>query len=310
MKQMCSVRSASLVIAVALLAFSGCSPKAQSDYAPKYESHSQTGATNIEYVFGILPLQSTVELSKVYQPVVDAINRQATGFTVRMETARDYPAYEAKLRERKLDLALMNSFQALAAEKLGYRIFGKIGGDELVYGIIIVRKDSGIRNVNDLRGKTISFPSPSAIVATMLPKFVLMKAGLNVDQDAKPIYVGSIDSVVMNVYSGLSAAGGLYPATWEAMKKQHPEIVDALEIKWRSAPFLNSPLAVRDDLPKDHLNAIAKVLFDLDKTEQGRVILSRIVDVPRIEPANSQTYDPARKFLKEYERLFGKLPTM
>ena len=65
--------------------------------------------------------------------------------------------------------------------------------------------------MNDLRGKTISFPSPTAFIASMAAKTVLMKAGLNPEKDAKPVYVGSLDSVVMNVYSGLSAAGRELP---------------------------------------------------------------------------------------------------
>ena len=302
-------RSALLLLAIGALALGSCGRSSQGDYAPTYARQPQGGPAVPEYILGIFPLRNALGLSEVYQPMVDAVNRQAAGFTVRMESARDYPAYENKLRERTLDLAMVNPYQVIAAEKLGYVIFGKMGDDTRNYGMIVVRKDSGIKTVNDLRGKTISFPSPTALIATMLPKFVLLKAGLNVERDAKPVYVGSIDSVVMNVYSGLSAAGGIYPGTWDEMKRQHPEIIDALEIKWRSVPLANTAFVARADMPNAHLNAIAKVLFDLDKTEEGRLILSRM-DNPPIVPANSKTYDPVRKFLEEYKRLFGKLPEM
>jgi phosphonate transport system substrate-binding protein len=283
--------------------------RTQADYVPAYSAQRQGRTTAPEYIFGFNPEHGPVTESEMYQPVMDAINRQATGFTVRMESSRDYPTHEAKLQERKYDLALMNPYQALAAEKMGYVIFGEFGGESHHCGLVIVRKDSGIKTVKDLRGKTISFPSPTAIAATLMPKVVLIKAGLNVEKDAKPVYVGSIDSVVMNVYSGLSAAGGIWPGTWEGMQKQRPEIIDALEIKWRSAPVGNVAFVARVDMPAAHVNAIAKALFDLDKTEQGRLILSRL-NIPRIEPANSKTFDPVRKFLEEYKRLFGSLPEM
>lgn len=307
MKTTRKTRSTLLLLAIISLTLGGCGRSAQSDNAPMYSTHPQRGATLPEYSFGIFPLHSAVGLSEVYQPLMDAINRQVSGFTVRMEAARDHPTYEAKLRERQFDLAMMAQFQAVAAEGMGYRIFGRIGGTE-ARGIIFVRKDSGIKTVNDLRGKAISFSSPTAI-ATLMCKVALLKAGLNVETDAKPVYVGTLDSAVMNVYSGLTAAGCVWPPTLQELKRQRPEIVDALEVKWRATPVGNVAFAARSDMPEAHRNAIAKVLFDLDKTEQGRLLLARM-DIPRIEPANSKTYDPVRKFLEEYKRLFGKLPEM
>jgi phosphonate transport system substrate-binding protein len=237
---------------------------------------------------------------------MDTINRQATGFTVRLQSSRDWPAYEARLQERKFDLAMMNPYQAFTAEKIRYGIFGKVGGDD-VSGIIVVRKDSGIKKVSDLRGKVISFPSPTALSAALATKVLLMKAGLDVEKDAKPIYVGSLDSVVMSVYSGLSAAGGIWLPTWKAMKRARPEVIDALEIRWSTKSVGNVTFVARDDMPEAHRDAIAKVLFDLDKTEQGRLLLARL-NFPRIEPANWQTFDDVRKFMEEYKRLFGELP--
>jgi phosphonate transport system substrate-binding protein len=224
-----------------------------------------------------------------------------------MEAARDHPTYEAKLHERKFDLAMMAQYQAVSAEKMGYVIFGKIGGEE-ARGIVIVRKDSGIRTVGDLRGKPISFSSPTAIAALMC-KVALMKAGLNVEKYAKPVYVGTLDSVVMNVYSRLAVAGCVWPPTLEELKRQRPEVVDALAIGWRASPRGNVAFAARDDMPKADVSAIAKAMFDLNQTQQGRVILAHL-DIPQIEPANSKTYDPVRKFLQEYKQLFGKLPEM
>jgi phosphonate transport system substrate-binding protein len=190
---------------------------------------------------------------------------------------------------------------------MGYVIFGKMGGED-ARGIVIVRKDSGIKNVDDLRGKSISFSSPTAI-ATLMCKVALLKAGVNVEKEAKPVYVGTLDSVVMNAYTGLVVAGCVWPPTLEELKKQRPEVVNALEVKWRATPVGNVAFAARADMPEAHVKAVAKVLFDLDKTEQGRLVLSHL-DIARVVPANSRTYDSVRKFLQEYKRLFGDLPPM
>jgi phosphonate transport system substrate-binding protein len=289
------------------LGFWGCSHKAPADYAPAYSAQGQIAAAVPEYAFGVFPVHSGAGLVEEFQPVMDAINREADGFTVRLETSRDYPSYDAKLRERKFNLAFGNPYQALVAEKAGYRVFSKMGDDERFRGIVIVRKDSSIKTVNDLRGKTISFPSRTAIAGTLMTKALFLKAGLNVDKDCKPVYVGSLDSVVMNVYSGLTTAGGIWPGTWDNITNEQPEIADALEIKWSTAPLGNIAVLARSDLPEAHLKTVAKVLLDLDKTAQGRMILARIY-APNFEPADSTMLDAVRGFLQEYIRLFGKLP--
>ena len=165
-----------------------------------------------EYVFGVFPIQNPISISAAYQPVLDAINREARGFTVRLETSGDFPAFETKLREHKLDIAVTNPLQTLAAEGMGYHIFAKFGCDDLFRGIVVARKDSGLKSVKDLRGKAISFPSPTAW-ATIMTKILLKKEGLNVETEAQPRYVGSLDSAVMNVYSGLTAAGAIVLAS-------------------------------------------------------------------------------------------------
>jgi phosphonate transport system substrate-binding protein len=288
------------------LGFWGCSRSSQTDYAPTYSAQGQADRNTPEYSFGIFPKHSAVELSAQYQPLMDAINRQVSGFTVRLEAAPDHPTYEVKLQQRKFDLASTNPYQALAAEKMGYRIFAKMGDDNSFRGVIFVRKDSGIKAVKDLRGKTIVFSSPSSPLS-MMCKLTLRKAGLNVETDAKPAYVGEMDSVVMNTYSGMAAAGCARPPTLQEMKRERPEVIDALEVKWSSPPLVNGAFVFRTELPEAHVNAIAKAMFDLGKTQQGRLLLASLF-CPHFEPADSRSYDPMRKFLQEYKRLFGKLP--
>jgi len=295
------------LLAIVFLALASCGRKAQSDYAPTYTSQSQGSATTPEYSFGVFPLNSAVGLSEAYQPLIDAINDKVDGFTLRLEVARDHPTYEAKLREGKFDFARTSQFQAVAAESMGYVIFGRVGGED-VRSIMVVRKDSGINKISDLRGKTISFSSPTADI-TMLCKVTLLKAGLNAETDAKPAYVGTIGSAVMNVYSGLTAAGCVWPPVMEELEKERPEVFNTLAIRWRSNAIKTGGFVARSDIPKAHVDAVAKAMFDLNRSEQGRSVLARLY-FPQFVPANSKTYDPVRKFFQEYERLFGKLPEM
>ena len=161
-----------------------------------------------------------------------------------------------------------NPLQTLPAEGMGYRIFAKFGCDDKFRGIVVARRDSGVKTVKDLRGKAVSFPSPTAW-ATIMTKILLKKEGLNVETEAQPKYVGSLDSAIMNVYSGLAAAGASILLRWEGMKAQRPEVTSALEMKWMAPPVGNLAFMAGNNIPEDHVKAIARVLLDLREERGG-----------------------------------------
>lgn len=86
-----------------------------------------------------------------------------------------------------------------------------MGDDDNFRGIILVRKDSGIKSVKDLVGKNISYPAPTALAATMMPQWYLHIHGINIHTDITNSYVGSQESSIMNVFLGKSAAGATWP---------------------------------------------------------------------------------------------------
>jgi phosphonate transport system substrate-binding protein len=296
-----------LVCSLLVLFGYGCGHNRAFEYEPIFADWSGRSGSNSEYAFGVFPLHNSVRLFQVYQPMIDDVNLQAVGFSVKLQSSRDYPSYEAKLQRRELPFALIN--QAITVAGRGYRIFGKVADDDRFRGILVVRKDSGIRTPRDLKGAAVSFPAPTAFAASMMTKLFLKKHGLDVETEAVPKYVGSQDSSVMNVYLGLTRAGGTWPPTWDALKKERPDVVQALDVKWRTAPLVNLALVARSDVPEAHVRQVAAVLFDLHKSAHGRAILQRM-EASRYEPATSVTYDPVRRFVGEYRRLFGDVPQL
>jgi phosphonate transport system substrate-binding protein len=115
--------------------------------------------------------------------------------------------------------------------------------------------------------------------------------------------------VVMGVYRGLAAAGGTWPVTWEAFRRERPEVSDVLEIKWRTPPLPNMAVIVDRNVAEADLAAVAAALFGMHTSEDGRAILGGI-GVAGFEPADSATYEPVRRFLRAYARDFGKVPEM
>ena len=288
------------VLSSGLLLSASCGRAAREEYVPRYGS---TAAVRRQVLsFGVHPLHNPQRLNEVYGPLADYLSRHLTGVTIELEASRSYDEFEKKLAARSLPLALPNPYQTLKALEHGYRVFGKMGDDEKFRGIILVRKDSGIETVGDLRGKIVSFPAPTALAATMMPLYFLKTNGLDVSVGIQRLFVGSQESSIMSVFLRRSAAGATWPPPWESFVRAEPEKARQLVVKWETAPLVNNGLVARDDVPKETVDAIASLLFSLHTHEEGRALLAAI-PLSRFEAATEATYEPVRAFLEKYREV-------
>jgi len=280
-----------------VLFVAGCGRDDEMDYSPQFTDAAQGGAEVC--LFGVHPLHNPHHLFKVYQPLVDYLNRHGDGTRFRLEASRNYDAFEQKLFDRHFAFALPNPYQTVMSLRHGYRVFGKMANDEDFRGIILVRRDSAIASVADLRGKAISYPAETAVAATLMPQWFLHSHGLETSTDVDSRYVGSQESAIMNVYLGITAAGATWPPPWRAFVRDHPEVAAALEVRWQTGSLPNNGLVVRDDVPEALARRVAGLLFGLQDTEEGRAILAAM-ELGRFEPADDTTYQPVSAFLARF----------
>ena len=296
-----------VVFIAAVVVTAGCTKQTKQDNLPRYGKDSPA-PIGVEYIFAVHPLHNSRRYFEIYQPLVDFINQNAKGFSVRLEASKDYAHFEEKLKQRAFHFALPNPYQSVQSLRFGYTIFGKMGDDERFRGIILVRNDSHIQSVNDLRGAAISFPSATALAASMMPKYFLKMNGLDVERDAQCLYVGSQESSMMNVYLGKTKAGCTWPPPWESFLEEHPEVESVVTVRWQTEPLINNGLIVRNDVPEEHRKLFSKILFTLHTHHEGKEILKRI-NLSRFVPITQHAYVlRVDTFLNKYERLFGALP--
>ncbi|WP_230874646.1 phosphate/phosphite/phosphonate ABC transporter substrate-binding protein [Methylomonas sp. LL1] len=254
-----------------------------------------------EYIVGIHPLHNPKRLFEIYGPLVETINNKIPGSEFKLEASRNYQEFDKKLYSGHFDFALPNPYQTINALKHGYRVFGKMADDADFRGIILVRKDSGINGVADLKGKAVSYPAKTALAATMLPQHFLHTHGIDVNRDIENRYVGSQESSILNVLMGNVAAAATWPVPWKTFALEHPEQAAELEVKWQTESLLNNGWVVREDIAADIVVQVAAVLFSLQDSPAGRGIL-KAVPVSRFEPADNQTYAPVEEFLKTFNQ--------
>ncbi len=252
------------------------------------------------YRFAVHPLHNPKKLSEAYQPLIDFLNQRMPGVHFELEASRDYQAYEEKFRARGPEFLLPNPWQSIEAMKTGYHVIAMAGDAEDFKGIFIVRRDSGIRVPADLKGKTVSYPSPTALAACIMPQYFLHKHGIDVNRDITNVYVGSQESSIMNVHLQQSAAGATWPLPWRLFQKDHPGEAAQLMMIWETPSLLNNSVMVRDDVPEVIASEVRRLLIELVQSEDGRRILGGM-STARFHVADDENYRKVRDYIATFE---------
>lgn len=289
----------SLLPALIVLILAGCEPDDSARTDPRFSATPPE--LGKEYVFAIHPLHNPVRLFAIYGPLIDHLNLHIPEARFRLEASRNYAEFDRKLYGRKFDFALPNPYQTLNSLGHGYHVIAKMGDDDKFTGVILVRRDSGIRRVADLKGKKVSYPAPTALAATMMPQYYLHTHGLDINRDIENLYVGSQESSIMNVYLGNVAAAATWPLPWEAFQAEHPEQARELVLQWETEPLINNGVVARDDVPPRIARETARLLDTLHTSAEGRAILARM-PLSRFELADDARYRIIGDFLRRFSR--------
>ena len=254
-----------------------------------------------QYRFAIHPLHNPTRLFEAFSPLMAYLNQNIKGVEFTLETSKNYASFNKKLENQTVEFALPNPYQTLLAIDKGYNVFAKIASDENFRGIILVRKDSGIKYPSDLKGKAVSYPALTALAATMLPQDYLQRHGIDINTDIDNRYVGSQESSIMNVFVGNTAAGATWPLPWKALSKERPELKEQLKIIWETDSLPNNSVMARSDIPNEIIEQVQSLLINLHQTKAGQEIINKMY-LSKFGLADNNTYEPVRQFIEQFQK--------
>lgn len=220
-----------------------------------------------EYSFGIVPQAAGSKLSKLWSPILQYLEENSQ-IDLRFATTRNINTFEKRMDSGKYDFVYVNPQQYVSYSKQhGYAAFAKAKKKRLK-GIIVVKKDSPYRSLNDLNSSELAFPS-NAFAANLVPRAVLVKT--NVGFSSK--YVSSHDSVYRNIARGRYPAGGGVLRTFNST---NPEYRDKLRILWTSDGYTPHAFAAHPRVPQSIVDKLQKALIKMDKEPHGKSLLKKI----------------------------------
>lgn len=245
-------------------------------------------------IIGVFPRRNATETSKLFMPLVTYLGERL-GREVKLVTSRNFDTFGKDVAEQRYDLVHYNQYQYIRSAAT-YKVIAHTQefGKNAVAGVIFVRKDSGITEVSQLRGRTVIFGgSKDAMLSYIAPRYLLMQAGLRESDFKTKFAVNPQNALVALYYKQADAAGGGDVVVDQPVIKSAINIQD-VRILTSTEPLLFLPWAVKRSMQPKLAQSIQSLLLDLENNEAGRQVLKSAI-MSGIGIAEDKDYDPHRR---------------
>src|SRR5438874_2886823 len=124
--------------------------------------------------FGVLNQQSAILTAERWNPILHYV-ASASGVPLQLKMGPTVQETDAMMGRGEFDFVFTNHNFKSEFDHIGFRVVARWAGDP-IHGVIAVPVDSPVRELRDLEGKRIAFPSADAFVAYAVPVTALQQA--------------------------------------------------------------------------------------------------------------------------------------
>lgn len=228
-----------------------------------------------DIVMGVFPRRPISVTHKAFTPLAEKLEKEL-GEKVKLVIAKDFKAFWKGVQNKQYDLVHYNQYHYLISKKLGYQVIAanEEFGNKTIAGSLSVRKDSGIKSVADLKGKTILFGGgKKAMGSYIAPTAILKKAGLEAGKDYTVKFAKNPPSAVIGVFNKAADAAGSGNVILNIKGVKKKVDVSQMTILAESEAFVHLPWAVKADMDGAKASKIQKIMTSLKGTADGDAIL-------------------------------------
>src|SRR5947207_15281925 len=222
------------------------------------------------------------------------------GLPVRTTVASDYAAVIEALRNRTADLAFVHpGGYVLASREARATIVARNlwHGKSSFTSRIFVRKESSIRSVEELRGKTIAFVDPASSSGYIYPMVLLVQRGLVKNRDPRTffkevVFSGAHDASMRALLNGHVDAIASFDVAREQYLKD-PAERERIVFVAETPEIPEAGIAARDGLDPAVVARVRAALLQI-KAPAHAELLKRLYEIDGFAPADDRDYDPVR----------------
>lgn len=292
------------VFGASLVLLAGC--------GAKKEAAEGTGELNVQFV----PTNNDGSMEAKAKPFAAYLSDKL-GLKVSVTLATDYSTIVEAMASKKVDMGIMppaayvqardqNAAEAILTSQLGaydretgLPVEGRLSGS--FKGEVLVKSDSGLKGLSDLKGKRIATLSPNSASGYIYPVAEMKEIGIDPAKDCTLTTVNDVPSEMTAVLSGQQDACFVFEGARNvfAAKFSDQDLMKNLRVLYLTKGDIpNDAIAVRPDMDPDLKAKIKTVFLNMKNDEAGRTAMS-LWSHKGYEPADEAVYDTVRDYTEK-----------
>jgi phosphonate transport system substrate-binding protein len=275
--------------------------------APPMPTGDQKGSTSNPITMAFVPSSDSQKVLASGQPLADQL-KAVTNLNFSVSVPTSYTTVIEAMGANQVDVGWLAPFAyVLAHDKNGAQVIlaSLRQGSKTYRSQIIVRSDSGISNIEGLRGKKFAFVDPASASGFLFPNALLAQMGIDYKTFfSDTTFAGGHDKVVIAVYNKQVDGGATFgnnvdngPPT-DARTLVTGTLTDVMQLVKPIAqtdPIPNDTVSVRRGLDDNLVQLIRNGLLYVQSTPDGQKALRDLYQIDGLGAAQDSDYDSVRK---------------
>jgi len=250
---------------------------------------------------------------------LEGLLKKELGIPVTVSVSTDYNTIVEAMGSKKVDIGFLPpDAYVLAHKQYGDKVllqaqrYGVTEPDdkaskELVNfyrSQILVRKDSGIKSVKDLKGKKIAVQDTTSTAGWIFPAVEMLDHGVNINKSGiQTVTVKGHDQGVLSVYNKNTDAAFVFQGARNIVMKDQKDIMSKVVPIYTTGKIPNDTITARGDMSDKWQKKISNAFKAIAKTKQGHDIISSVYSHQGYVDSKDSNFDVIRQYDKQAKQL-------
>lgn len=242
---------------------------------------------------GFVPLKNSEKLVEDLKPISDYLSERL-GVKVEVFTASNYIGVVEGLGSGSVDFGIIPPFSSLLAQKQSnakpiLTSKGKTGKPGYT-AELYVRKDSGIKSLQDVKGKKVAFVDPSSSSGYIYPGAMLVNAGLNLDKDISYQFSGGHDKSLQLLLNKDVDVIATFDGVEDRYAKDFPQAKTDIQKLATSDMIPGVMVTTSSKMDKELQEKLEKALRDIEKDPKMKEMFTKMFSITGFTDVDQDAY--------------------